>query len=56
MTYRWHATGSQFCVAAYFVHTRGQGVEMNECIVHVRQDALLPVKGVGCQVSRVHLC
>jgi len=33
---------------------------MNECIVHMRQDAFLPVKGVGlilmCQVSRVHLC
>ena len=29
------------------MHTRGQGVDMNECIVHMRQDAFLPVKGVG---------
>jgi len=47
MTYRWHATGSQFCVAACSVHVRGQGVEMNECIIHMRQGAFLPVKGVG---------
>ena len=29
------------------MHARGQGVGMNERIVHMRQDAFLPVKGVG---------
>ena len=47
MTYRWHTTESQFCVAACPVHARGRGVEMNEYIIHMRQDAFLPVKGVG---------
>ena len=47
VTYRWHVTGSQFCVAACSVHTRGWGVGTNECIIHMRQDAFLPVKGVG---------
>ena len=47
VTYKWHATGSQFCVAACSVHARGRGVGTNECIIHMRQDAFLPVKGVG---------
>ena len=34
-------------VAACSVHTRGRGVGTNECIIHMRQDAFLPVKGVG---------
>ena len=47
VTYKWHATGSQFCVAACSVHARGRGVGTNECIIHMTQDALLVVKGVG---------
>ena len=39
--------GSQLRVAACSVHTRGRGVGTNECIIHMRQDAFLPVKGVG---------
>ena len=29
------------------MHARGLGVWTNECIIHMRQDAFLPVKGVG---------
>ena len=29
------------------MHARGRGVGTNECIIHMRQDAFLLVKGVG---------
>ena len=47
VTYRWHATGSQFCVAACSVHASVQGVEMNECIVHMRQMPSSRLRGCG---------
>jgi len=34
-------------MAACSVHVRGRGVGTNECIIHMRQDAFLPVKEVG---------